>query len=425
MVTEKIKQIFKIPDLRKSILFVLAMLVIFRLAAHIPIPGVDVAALKDFFANNQFLGLMNIFSGGGMDNFSIVLLGIGPYITASIIVELLTVVIPKLEELSKEGESGYQKINQYTRLLTVPLAILQAIGMITLLKQSSRHIMGSMGTLQMITTLATVTTGTIFLMWVGELISEKQIGNGISLLIFAGIISHLPQAFKQTAAVFDNTQIFSLLFLAVVAVLMIVAIVIVSEGYRKLDISYARQIKGNKTYGGMDSNLPIKVTQAGMIPIIFAISVVLFPPMVAQFFIRAKSVFIVNAAEFIIRLFQNQLFYGIIFFLLIVGFTYFYTAIIFHPDQMAENLQRQGAFIPGIRPGKPTADYINYINNRLMLGGALFLGFVAVFPLILQSFLKIKTLMVSGASLLIVVGVVIEIMDAINGQLVMREYEEF
>lgn len=425
MVTEKIRQIFKIPDLRKSILFVLAMLVIFRFAAHIPIPGVDIAALKDFFATNQFMGLMNIFSGGGMDNFSIVLLGIGPYITASIIVELLTVVIPRLEELSKEGESGYQKINQYTRLLTVPLAILQAIGMITLLKQSSRHIMGSMGNLQMITTLATVTAGTIFLMWIGELISEKQIGNGISLLIFAGIVSHIPQTLKQTAAVFDNTQIFSLLFLIAVALLMIVAIVIVTEGYRKLDISYARQIKGSKTYGGMDSNLPIKVTQAGMIPIIFAISVVLFPPMIAQFFVKSKSVFIVHAAEFIIKLFQNQLFYGIIFFLLIVGFTYFYTAIIFHPDQMAENLQRQGAFIPGIRPGKPTAEYINYINNRLMLGGALFLGLVAVFPLILQSFLKIQTLMISGASLLIVVGVVIEIMSAINAQMVMREYEEF
>ncbi|MFH0856546.1 MAG: preprotein translocase subunit SecY [bacterium] len=425
MVTEKIKQIFKIPDLRKSIFFVLAMLVIFRFAAHIPIPGVDVAALKDFFSNNQFMGLMNIFSGGGMENFSIVLLGIGPYITAAIIVELLTVVIPKLEELSKEGESGYQKINQYTRLLTVPLAILQAIGMITLLRQSPRHIIGDMGIFQLITTISTVTAGTIFLMWIGELISEKQIGNGISLLIFAGIVSHIPQTVKQTAAVFDNTQIFSLLFLAAVAILMIIAIVIVSEGYRKIEISYARQIKGNKTYGGMDSHLPIKVTQAGMIPIIFAISVVLFPPMIAQFFVRSKSVFIVSAAEFVIRLFQNQLFYGIIFFLLIVGFTYFYTAIIFHPDQMAENLQRQGAFIPGIRPGKPTAEYINYINNRLMLGGALFLGFVAVLPLILQSFLNIKTLMVSGASLLIVVGVVIEIMDAVNAQLVMREYEEF
>ncbi|MFH0854593.1 MAG: preprotein translocase subunit SecY [bacterium] len=425
MFLDKIKQIFKIPDLKKSILFILAMLVVFRFAAHVPMPGVDAGALKDFFSANQFLGLLNMFSGGGMENFSVIMLGIGPYITAAIIIELLTIVIPRLEELSKEGESGHQKINQYTRFLTVPLAALQAVAMVTLLKQSSRQIVGQMGTFQFITTIITVTCGTLFMMWIGELISEKQIGNGISLLIFAGIVSHLPRAFKQTIAIFDKTQIINIAILAIIAVVMIIVIIIVTEGYRKISISYARQIRSNKTYGGMDSHLPIKVLQAGMIPIIFAISVVLFPPMVAQFFIRAKSAFIVNLAQFVISLFQNQAFYAAIFFLLVVGFTYFYTAIVFHPDQMAENLQRQGAFIPGIRPGKPTAEYIDYVSNRIMLGGALFLGLVAILPIGIQQFITVSTLMVSGASLLIIVGVVIEIMEAVNAQLVMREYEEF
>lgn len=425
---EKIKQIFKIPDLRKSILFIIAMLLVFRLAAHIPIPGVDVNALKNFFNTNQFFGLLNIFSGGGMENFSIIMLGIGPYITSSIIIELLTIVIPKLEELSKEGEIGRQKINQYTRILTIPLAILQSIAMITLLKQSSRQIIISMSTFHLITTVCTVTAGTIFLMWIGELISEKQIGNGISLLIFAGIISHMSRAIQNTFAIFESSELMGMLanivIILVIAILSIIAIVIVTEGYRKLPISYARQIRGNKTYGGMDSYLPIKVNQAGMIPIIFAVSIVFLPPTVAQFFLKAKSVFFVNSAQFTINLFQNQLFYGILFFLLVVGFTYFYTSIVFQPTEIAENLQRQGAFIPGIRPGKPTAEYIDKVNNRIMLSGALFLGLVAVLPIIIQPFLNIKTLMINGASLLIVVGVVIEIMDAINAQLVMREYEE-
>lgn len=428
MIIDKIKQIFKIPDLKKSIFFVLGMIVIFRFAAHIPMPGVDVRALKDFFGSNQFLGLMNMFSGGGMENFSVVMLGIAPYITAAIIIELLTVVVPKLEELTKEGESGYQKINQYTRLLTVPLAIMQSIGMIALLRQSSRNIIGNIGTFQLITTIATITAGTIFMMWIGELISEKQIGNGISLLIFAGIVSHLPEAIKRTIAVsYGNVTLELLMSFAIllaITVFMIVAIIIVTEGYRKLSISYARQIRSNKTYGGMDSHLPIKVNQSGMIPIIFAVSIIVFPPMVAEFFKNAKASFIANSANFITSLFQNQIFYIVFFFLLVVGFTYFYTSIIFHPDQMAENLQRQGAFIPGIRPGKPTADHISYVNSRIMLGGALFLGFVAVLPLMLQPFLDFKNLMVSGASLLIIVGVVIEIMEAINAQLVMREYEE-
>ncbi len=428
MIVDKIKQIFKIPDLKKSILFVLGMIVIFRFAAHIPMPGVDISALKNFFGSNQFLGLMNMFSGGGMTNFSVVMLGIAPYITAAIIIELLTVVVPKLEEISKEGESGYQKINQYTMLLTVPLAIMQSIGMIALLRQSSRNIIGNMGTFQLITTIATITAGTIFMMWIGELISEKQIGNGISLLIFAGIVSHLPEAIQQTIAVsWGNITLEFLISLAIllaITIFMIVAIIIVTEGYRKLAISYARQIRSNKTYGGMDSHLPIKVNQSGMIPIIFAISVIVFPPMIAQFFKNAHTAFIANSANFITSLFQNQIFYIIFFFLLVLGFTYFYTSIIFHPDQMAENLQRQGAFIPGIRPGKPTADHINYVNSRIMLGGAMFLGFVAVLPLMLQPFLDFKNLMVSGASLLIIVGVVIEIMEAINAQLVMREYEE-
>lgn len=421
---KKLLQVWKIKDLRKSILYVLGMLVIFRLAAHIPVPGVNVENLKEFFSSNQILGLINIFSGGGMENFSVVAMGVAPYITSSIIFQLLSMIIPKLEEMSKE-EAGRKKINQYTRIATVPLAILQSYGMLTLLKQSSFQIISDLSLAQHITTIVTVTAGTIFLMWIGELISEKNIGNGISLLIFAGIIAGLPGAMQQTLVIFEPSQLFNLIIFVLIALITIVGVVVINEGQRNVPVSYARRVRGMRMYGGMDTHLPLRVNMAGVIPIIFAISIVLFPPLIAQFFLQAKTAWLVGTAQFIIDIFQNQLFYGILYFLLVFGFTYFYTAVIFHPEQISENLQKQGGFIPGIRPGKPTSDYLQYTLNRILLAGALFLGIIAVLPLGVQQITGLQTLVVGGTSLLIVVSVVIETVKQIESQLTMREYESF
>lgn len=422
---EKLRQIWKIKDLRNKILFILTMLFIFRIAAHIPVPGVNVENLKNLFQSNQLLGLMNIFSGGGMENFSVVMLGVAPYITASIIFQLLTMIIPKLEEMQKEGEAGRAKINQYTRLLTVPLAILSSYGMITFLKQSGQGIVEEMAIFQLVTTIITITGGTIFLMWLGELITEKHIGNGISLLIFAGIVARVPTQIQQTMATFDATKLGALIAFVIIGIVTVAAIVIITEGQRNIPISYAKRIRGMRMYGGVDTHLPLRVNQAGVIPIIFAISIVLFPPMIAQFFINSQAVWLASTAQWVVDMFANQAIYAILYFVLVVAFTYFYTAVIFHPTQIADNLQKQGGFIPGIRPGKPTSDFLSYVSNRTLLGGALFLGIIAVLPNIVQSATNITTLVVGGTSLLIVVSVVIETVKQIESQLVMRNYEGF
>ena len=419
---EKIKKIWKIKDLRNSVIFVLMMLVIFRLFAHVPVPGVNVLALKELFASNQILGLLNVFTGGSMDNFSIVMMGIGPYITSSIIFQLLGMLIPKLEELQKE-ESGRQKINSWTRIATVPLAIVQAYGMITLLRRSSYDILGEISTFDLMATIVTITAGTIFLMWIGELISEKKIGNGISLLIFAGIISSLPSVVQRLIFTFDLSQIYLLLGFLLIAIITIVGIVIINEGQRNIPVQYARQIRGNRAFGGNSTHIPMRVNTAGVIPIIFAISVAIFPTMIAQFFTSAKSSFLSNTAHWVINLFENQLFYGVFYFLLVVGFTYFYTEIIFKPDQVAENLQKQGGFIPGIRPGRFTSEYLSYISRRILLTGSLFLGLIAVLPLVMQYFTGMQALAIGGTSLLIVVSVVIETVKQIEAQITMREYD--
>lgn len=418
----KLIQIWKAKDLRNSVLYVLAMLAIFRLAAHIPIPGVDIAALKEFFSSNQILGLLNIFSGGSMENFSIVMMGIAPYITASIIFQLLAMIIPKLEEMQKE-EAGRQKINMWTRWATVPLAALQSYSMITLLRRSSAGILGDISFFDLFAMIVTITAGTIFLMWIGELISEKKIGNGISLLIFAGIVAGLPQVAQQVLATFDLSQLFTLIGFIVIALITVVGVVIITEGQRNIPVQYARQIRGHRMYGGTSTHLPLRVNMAGVIPIIFAISVVLFPPMIAQFFIHARSVWIARASEWTISIFQNQLFYGIIYFLLVFAFTYFYTEVIFHPAQIAENLQKQGGFIPGIRPGRHTSEYLANTTHKIIFAGALFLGIIAILPLIMRYFTGMQSLAVGGTSLLIVVAVVIETVKQVESQLTMREYE--
>ncbi len=421
----RLRLIWQDKDLRKKLLFILGMLVVFRLAAHIPIPGVDLENLRFFFQSNQILGLLNLFSGGTMENFSVVALGVAPYITASIIFQLLTMIIPQLEEISKEGEAGARRINQWTRLLTVPLAALQGYGIISLLRQSSRPVVTDVTAWQIALTIATLTAGTMFLMWIGELISEKKVGNGISLLIFAGIVTALPGAAQRALLTFDKSQLFNLIFFILISIATILGVVVLTEGQRNIPVSYAKRIRGMRMYGGTSSHLPLRVNMAGVIPIIFAISIILFPSMLAQFFVRAKTEVVAAAAQWILLAFQNRLFYGILYFLLVVGFTYFYTAVIFHPDKIAENVQKQGGFIPGIRPGKPTAVYLQYVINRIILAGAVFLGVIAVLPLGVQELLKTQALTIGGTSLLIVVSVVIETVKQIESQLVMREYESF
>ena len=421
---DKISKIWKDQELRKRILFVLGLLVIFRFAAHIPIPGIDAENLKRFFSSNQLLGLMSVFSGGSLSQFSIISLGVGPYITASIIFQLLAMIIPKLEAMNKE-EGGRQKINQYTRLLTVPLALLQAYSMITLLSRSGQQIILNLSAFNVVAMIITMTAGTIFMMWLGELISEKKVGNGVSLLIFAGIVDRIPSIIQQVALTYDRAQVINLVAFSVIALLTIAGVVAMNEAKRNVPISYAKRVRGMKMYGGAETHLPLRVNIAGVIPIIFAISIILFPPMIAQFFTGAKSAWIANAANFVIVAFGNQLFYGILYFAMVVAFTYFYTSVIFHPTQIAENLQKNGGFVPGIRPGAHTADYLKYVTNRIIFAGALFLGVLAILPLLLQQFTGLESLVIGGTSLLIVVSVVIETVKQIESQMLAREYEKY
>jgi len=419
---DKLIQIWKAKDLRNNILYVLGMLVIFRLAAHIPVPGVDAVALKNLFASNQILGLLNLFSGGGMETFSIVMMGVAPYITSSIIFQLLGMIVPSIEEMQKE-EAGRQKINMWTRWLTVPLAAMQAYAMITLLQRSNAGILGAIQPFDFGVMIITITAGTVFLMWIGELISEKKVGNGISLLIFAGIVAGLPRTVQQLIVTFDQTQLFMLIGFIVIAIITVIGVVVINEGQRNIPVQYARQIRGNRAYGGTSTHLPLRVNMAGVIPIIFAISIVLFPSMIAQFLIHARTAWVANFAQWTIQLFNNQLFYGVIYFLLVFAFTYFYTEVIFHPNQIAENLQKQGGFIPGIRPGKHTSEYLAHTTHRIILVGALFLGIIAILPLFMRYFTGVQAFAIGGTSLLIVVSVVIETVKQIESQLTMREYD--
>jgi len=421
---EKFTQIIKIRELRNKILFVLGILVVFRLAANIPVPGVNVEQLRQFFENNQFFGLLNMFSGGGLRNISIVMLGVGPYITASIIMQLLTMIIPRLEQIYKEeGEAGRQKFNQWTRWITVPLAVLQTYGMITLFR--SQNIIGSLTSLQLATIIATATAGTIFLMWLGELITEKNIGNGVSIIIFAGIVAGLPTSLAQLFAVWDPSKLFLYLGYLAFALLVIAGVVFITEGQRNIPVSYAKRIRGNRVYGGTSTHLPLRVNQAGVIPIIFAMSIMLFPGMIANFFVQASNPTVANMASFINNIFKNQWFYGSAYFLLVVLFTYFYTAVTFDPKNIAENLQKQGGFVPGIRPGFATAEYLQKVLNRITLTGSLFLGTIAVLPFAVQGLTNLQSLTIGGTGLLIVVSVVIEIMKQVESQLIMRDYEGF
>ncbi len=421
---EKLTQIFKTKDLRNKIFFIFALLIVFRLAANIPLPGIDVAQIKDLFAENQLVGLLNMFSGGGLSNISIVLLGLGPYITASIIMQLLTMIVPRMEQLHKEeGEQGRQKFNSITRMLTVPLAIMQTFAMVTLLK--SQGIITQLSSFDMVLIIIVATAGTIFLMWLGELITEKKIGNGVSIMIFAGIVASLPTMISQTSATFDERDIYKYILFAAVGILTIVGVVFVSEGQRNIPISYAKRMRGNQSYGQAASHLPLRVNQAGVIPIIFAVSLILFPTMVGGMLAQASNESLASFGQTLTDLFQNQWIYGIVYFSLVVLFTYFYTAVVFDPHKIAENLQKQGGYVPGVRPGSETEEYLGRIVTRITLAGALFLGTIAVMPVVVSGVTGMTALTIGGTSILITVSVVIEIVKQLEAQMVMRDYDGF
>jgi preprotein translocase subunit SecY len=414
----------KIPEIRKKIIFTGFILIVFRLAAHIPVPGVDTQALRKLFSQNQFLGLLDIFSGGTLANFSILALGLNPYINASIVFQLLTMVIPSLEELSKEGEYGREKINQYTRLVTIPLAALQSLGMYALLK--NQGIIASLSVLHLISLVVTMVGGTMFLMWLGELMTEKGIGNGISMLIFAGIVGRVPVSFGQTVALFEGENLFNLLIFLVMALMVVFFVVLVNETSIKVKIAYARRIRGRKMYGGQATHLPLRLNQAGVIPIIFAISIVLLPSMIGNFLGGVSNQIIARLAQGIAGLFQpGGLVYNLVYFSLVVGFTYFYTAIVFNPVKVSEEIKKYGGFIPGIRPGSPTADYLNRILTRITLPGAVFLGLIAILPSIVQGLTGLGTMSLGGTGILIVVSVVLETTKQLEAMVVMRSYDGF
>jgi len=422
---QKIIQIFKIRDLRNKILFVLGILVVFRIMANIPIPGVNVENLRNFFGQFQMFGLLNIFTGGALENLSIVMLGLGPYITAVIVMQLLTMIFPQLEKMYKEeGEAGKQKFNQYGRLLTVPFAALQSFGMLTLLQR--QQVIGALSPDILFTSILTITAGCVFLMWLGELITEKGIGNGISLLIFAGIVAGVPMSIRQMLIAWDSAKLPTYLLFFGMALLIIAGVVLVNEGRRNIPVSYAKRVRGMKMYGGVSTHLPLNVNPAGVIPIIFALSIMLFPGMIANFLAGAGGV-VGGIAQSVGAFFENPWIYGVLYFFLVVLFTYFYTAVTFDPKAIATNLQKMGGFIPGIRPGTSTANFMYYILNRVLLIGALFLGTIAVMPSIVGGITGVMVFqfLIGGTALLIVVSVVLETMRQIRAQLQMREYETF
>lgn len=415
---------FKDPQIRKKILIILFLLLVYRLFAHIPVAGVQVNQLKALFSQNQFLGLLDLFSGGTLSNFSILALNLNPYIYASIVLQLLTVLYPKLEELAKEGDYGRQKINQYTRYITIPLAILQGFGMYALLR--SQNLITNLDPVSLAALILTMTAGTMFAMWIGEIITEQGIGNGISILIFAGIVGRLPIAAGQTFSTIGAQDILNIGVFAIMSIVVIASIVFVTEAVRKIPIYYAKRVRGSKQYGGQSTHLPLRLNQAGVIPIIFSISIVLLPSLLANYFTASKNHNLANVGAFLAANFSpTSIVYNVVYFLLVVGFTYFYTAVIFNPQKIAEEIQKQGGFIPGVRPGKPTSSFLNYIITRITLAGALFLGIIAILPSIVRAFSGIETLMIGGTSILIVVSVVIETIRTLEVQLVSKNYDRF
>ena len=418
---EKITLVFKDSVLRRRIIFAVGMMVLFRLLAVIPIPGIDPLKLRTLFTNNQFLGLLDIFSGGGLSNLSVVMLGVGPFITGTIIMQLLTMMSPKLKAMyQEEGESGRMKFAQYSRLLTVPLAIIQSFGFLVLLER--QQVVTNLGGFDMLVNVLVISGGSLLLMWIGELITEFGIGNGVSLIIFAGIVSRIPSTLSKLAFTFDPSQIPLYVGFLAAALAIVLGVVVVTEAERPIPITYARRVRGMKMYGGISTYLPLRLNQAGVIPIIFALSILLFPQMIANFLAGVNSGVVQSISSIMLSFLSNQWLYSSAYFILVVLFTYFYTAVTFDPHSLSTNLQKNGAFIPGVRPGQSTAVYISKILTRITLVGALFLGVMAVLPLAMRAMTGIASLAIGGTALLIVVSVVLDLVKKIDAQISMREY---
>ena len=417
----KMKLIWTDKGLRNKVLFVLFSLIVFRLLSAIPIPGIDTVALERFLSNNQFFGILNIFSGGGLTNLSIIMLGVGPYITSSIIMQLLTIMVPALKKIyHEEGEAGRKRFTQYSRLLTIPLAAIQGFSLLAILENQS--ILINLTAFDRIVNLLIVIAGSILLMWLGELVSEFGIGNGVSLIIFAGIVSSLPSQVAQLIFAFDVSQIPLFVGFLVAGLLVIAGVVLVTEAERPIPVTYAKQVRGAKMYGGGSTYLPLRVNQAGVIPIIFALSILLFPQIIGAFLARFSAPILVKISGVLVSFSQTSLLYGVLYFILVFLFTYFYTAVTFDPEALSTNLQKNGAFIPGIRPGASTSEYISKVLSRITLLGAGFLGFIAVLPLVMQYITGIATLALGGTTILIVVSVVLDLIKKVDAQVSMREY---
>ena len=418
---DKMKLIWTDTSLRKKILFVFGALVVFRLLSSIPIPGIDTLELSRFLTNNQFFGILNIFSGGGLSNLSIIMLGVGPYITASIIMQLLTIMIPALKRLyHEEGELGKKKFTQYSRLLTIPLAAIQGFSLLAILE--SQKILVNLTAFDRITNLIIVIAGAMLLMWIGELMSEFGIGNGVSILIFAGIVSRIPAEVSQLIFSFDVSQIPLFILFVAMGALVIAGVVIVTEAERPIPVTYAKRVRGTKMYGGGSTYLPLRVNQAGVIPIIFALSILLFPQMIGNFLASSTNAIVMKISHALVSFSQTTWLYSVLYFILVFLFTYFYTAVTFDPEALSTNLQKNGAFIPGIRPGASTSAYISKVLNRITMMGAIFLGVIAVLPLIMRAATGITAIALGGTALLIVVSVVLDLIKKVDAQISMREY---
>ena len=417
----KIKLIWTDSSLRKKILFVFGALVVFRLLSAIPIPGIDAVALSKFLTNNQFFGILNIFSGGGLSNLSIIMLGVGPYITGSIIMQLLTIMVPALKKMyHEEGEAGRKKFTQYSRMLTIPLAAIQGFSLLAILE--SQKILINLTMFDRITNIIIVVAGAMLIMWIGELMSEFGIGNGVSLLIFAGIVSRIPTEVSQLLFSFDVSQIPTFLIFVALGALVIAGVVVVTESERPIPVTYAKRVRGMKMYGGGSTYLPLRVNQAGVIPIIFALSILLFPQMIGNFMASSTKPVLMKISHALISFSQTSWLYAVLYFILVFLFTYFYTAVTFDPEALSTNLQKNGAFIPGIRPGPSTSQYISKVLGRITLLGAVFLGIIAVLPLIVRAATGISAIALGGTALLIVVSVVLDLIKKIDAQISMREY---
>ena len=419
--TQKISLLLQDPQLRNRLLFVVGALAVFRVLAVIPVPGINAAQLALFFNNNQFFGLLNLFSGGGLSNLSLVMLGVGPYITASIVMQLLTLMIPALKQMyQEEGEAGRAKFSMYSRWLTLPIAAVQGISFLIILERSG--VLPSLGLFPFTVNLITVVAGSMLLMWIGELISEYGLGNGVSILIFAGIVASLPSQVSQVLFSFDTSQVPVYLAFISATLAVIAAVVYVTEAERPVPVTYAKRVRGMKFFGGASTYLPLRLNQAGVIPIIFALSFLLVPQMFASFFQTSSQAWLANSSAWILGIMQNLPLYGALYFILVFLFTYFYTMVTFDPHMIAENLQKNGAFVPGVRPGPSTEAYLGNVITRITFVGALFLGLIAVLPIAMQSLTGITSLALGGTALLIVVQVILDLARRIDAQISIREY---